>query len=389
MSAHPQPQSPTALPRKARIAISAIFLINGIMVANWLTRIPDVKNSLQLSDGTLAFALLAAALGALTGQPIMGIAISRYGSQITTTVAALVFSLTMFLSGFAPNLWMLSVALFIFGAWNGSLDVAMNAQATKVEGLYGKTIINSFHGLWSLGGLIGAFMGGYAAARFPLGPHLSFLGVFGLIAMFIASRSLLPDQGHKDGEGFKLSLPPPILIPLGIIAFCTLVAEGAVADWSAIYLREHLGSSPAMGAAAFGAFSLCMAAGRLTGDWITLYIGNFTLLAGGGVFTALGALLVVGTTEPLFVIIGFAIMGLAMACMFPLVLSTASRTPGIAPSIGIAAMASVGYSGFLAGPPIFGMISNFSSLRIALSLLVVFGLLMIVSAFIARKQGTI
>jgi MFS family permease len=389
MTAQPQPQSSVALPRKERIAISSIFLINGIMIANWLTRIPDVKNSLQLSDGTLAIALLASALGALIGQPIMGVAISRYGSQITTTIAALIFSLTMFLPGFASNLFFLSLALFIFGAWNGSLDVAMNAQATKVEGLYGKTIINSFHGLWSLGGLIGAFMGGYAAIYLSLGIHLSIMGVFGLIAMFIATRSLLPDKGHNDGEGFKLSLPPPILIPLGIIAFCNLVAEGAVADWSAIYLREHLGSSPAMGAAAFGAFSLCMAAGRLTGDWITQYIGSFTLMAGGGVFTTLGALLVIGTTEPILVIIGFAIMGLAMACIFPLVLSTASRTPGIAPSIGIAAMASVGYSGFLAGPPIFGLISNFSSLRTALSLLVLFGLLMIVSAFMARKQGTI
>lgn len=389
MTPLPHPEAAAVVPRKERIAISSIFLINGIMVANWLIRIPDVKQALQLSDGTLALALLASALGALIGQPIMGVAISRYGSQITTTVAALVFSLTMFLPGLAPNLLLISLALFIFGAWNGSLDVAMNAQATKVESLYGKTIINSFHGLWSLGGLIGAFIGGYAAQYLSLATHLSILGVFGLIAMGIATRFLLVDKGNNDGEGFKLSLPPPILIPLGIIAFCNLVAEGAVGDWSAIYLREHLGSSPAMGAAAFGAFSLCMAVGRLTGDWITQYVGTFKLMAGGGVLTTIGALMVVGTTVPLMVIIGFAIMGIALACIFPLVLSTASRTPGIAPSIGIAAMASVGYSGFLAGPPIFGMISNFSSLRTALTLLVAFGLLMIVCSFIARKQGTI
>lgn len=368
-----------ARPRLARVAVAAIFLANGALIANWFARIPDVKQRFGLSDGTLGLALLTTAVGALVAQPVTGWIVGRVGSRIVTIVMALLFCAVVALLGLASTLPMLVVVLCVLGACNGGLDVAMNAQAALVEKQYGRSIMNSFHALWSVGGLSGAVMGGVAAARgLAIGTHFVIAAVVGAIVMLLAARGLVPDTGTPASHEAAFALPPRALIPMGIVAFGALVCEGAIGDWSAIYLREGLSASAGRAATGYAVFALMMAGGRFTGDWLTMRVGSGRLVRGSGVLVVAGILLALVSTTPWIAIAGFALVGAGVSCIFPLIMSAAARTPGVAPGMGIAAMATSGYTGFLVGPPLIGSVAEVLTLRGALGMLALFGLLIVV-----------
>lgn len=366
-----------ARPLTARVAVAAIFCLNGLALANWIARIPDAKARLALSDGTLGLVLLFAAIGALIGQPATGWLIGRFGSRRVTTVLALVFALTIAPLGMATSAPQLMAALLVMGLFNGGLDVAMNAQAALVEQAYGRPIMASFHGLWSVGGLVGAILGGTVAGQgLALGPHLLAVTGLAFIGLALATRWLAPDSIGRTREGGpSFALPPRALLLLGAVAFGVLFCEGAIADWGAVYLREGLGSPPGLAATGYAVFALLMATGRLTGDWLTLRLGAGRIARSGGALVALGVTLTVLTGAPLVAIIGFGLIGAGVSCIFPLILSAAARTPGVAPGIAIAAMATAGYTGFLVGPPLIGSLAEAISLRGALGVLGLLGLL--------------
>lgn len=369
----------TTRPLAARIAVAAIFCLNGLALANWIARIPDAKAQLALSDGNLGFVLLFAAIGALIGQPTTGWLIGRFGSQRVTTALALVFALTIALLGMASSAPQLMAALLVMGLFNGGLDVAMNAQAAIVEKAYNRPIMASFHGLWSVGGLAGAMLGGALATQgVALGIHMLTVALLAFLGMALATRWLLPDAGSSAEEsGPSFALPPRALLLLGAIAFGVLFCEGAIADWGAVYLREGLGSTAGLAATGYAVFALLMAVGRLTGDWLTLKLGAGRIARGGGALVALGVVLAVATNAPLIAIVGFGLIGAGVSCIFPLILSAAARTPGIVPGTAIAAMATSGYTGFLVGPPLIGSLAEALSLRGALGVLGLLGLLIL------------
>jgi fucose permease len=194
----------------------------------------------------------------------------------------------------------------------------------------------------------------------------------------LATRWLVADTGDRGDAGPSFALPPPALLLLGFIAFGVLFCEGAVADWSGVYLRESLGSSPAIAATGFAVFSLLMAAGRLAGDGLALRLGSAWVVRAGGALVALGIALAVASDVPLVAIVGFGLVGAGLACSFPLLLSAAARTPGVAASTAIAAIATAGYTGFLVGPPLIGTVAEALTLRVALGLLGVVGVLVAV-----------
>lgn len=378
----------TSSVRHARVAVAAIFAINGMLLASWIARIPDVKSTLALSESRLGLALLFMSAGALVAQITAGWLIGRIGSRAVTTGAALLFCLATFLPGFAGTLPMLMGALFLFGAFNGGLDVAMNAQAALVEGAYRRPIMASFHGLWSVGGLVGAGLGGLAATwQLDLATHLSIAGGVGLILMALATRWLVTDQGSNAETGPALALPPRTLLPMGIVAFAVLFSEGAVADWSAVYLRDTLASTPGMAAAGYACFALFMAVGRLTGDWLTVKLGAIRLVRWGGLLVALGIGTTLLTTTPWVAVIGFSLIGAGVASIFPLILSAAAQTPGVRPGTAIAAMATAGYTGFLVAAPLIGFLAELVSLRAALGLIGVLGLLIAYFGKTVRHDG--
>ena len=368
-----------ARPLAARVAVAAIFCLNGLAIANWIARIPDAKARLAMSEGTLGFVLLFAAIGALIGQPTTGWLIGRFGSRRVTTALALVFALTLAPLGLAASVPQLMAALLLMGMFNGGLDVAMNAQAALVEKAYGRPIMASFHGLWSVGGLAGATLGGALATQgLGLGPHMLAAAALAFAGLALAARWLVPDAGGGAGEGGpSFALPPRALLLLGAVAFGVLFCEGAIADWGAVYLREGLSSPPGLAATGYAVFALLMAAGRLSGDWLTLRLGAGRIPRGGGVLVALGVALAMASGEPLVAIAGFGLIGAGGSCIFPLILSAAARTPGIAPGTAIAAMATSGYTGFLVGPPLIGSLAEALSLRGALGVLGVLGVLIL------------
>ena len=360
---------------RARAAVVAFFVLAGLSFSAWAVRIPDVKAELGLDDATLGLALLGTAAGSVVAMTASGWTIAHFGSRRVTTATALLVCVTLVLPALATSAPLLFAALFVFGAAYGALDVAMNAQAAAVEERWGLPIMSSFHGTFSTGTLIGSFVAGLIAGRgVPPVPHLLVTGLALAVVAVVAARSLLTIAAEGDEDGPMFALPIGPLAGVGALAFGVLLAEGAVADWGAVYLRDVLGAAAAVGGLGYTAFSLTMAAGRFAGDGLVQRLGPVSVIRGGGVLVALGmgVALLVGTVPA--ALIGFACVGAGLAAAFPVLLSAAGRTPGVPTGTAIAAVATAGYTGFLVGPPAIGFVSAaFGSLRAGLAVVALLG----------------
>ena len=353
----------------ARVAVGAIFFVNGLVLASWLPHIPAVKATHAISDGELGLVLFCMAVGAMLALPVAGFLIGRLGSRLMTSATAVALCVLLPLPLLAPRVEVLGLVLVVFGAANAMLDVSMNAQAVAVEGRWGRAIMSSFHGLFSLGGLVGAALAGCAmAAGMGDVPHVVVTAVACMAAVLACLPFLLPSLGSAGRAGPVFVRPRGALLVLGALAFCALVAEGAMGDWSAVYLHDTLGSSPALASAGFAACSLAMAAGRFTGDGLVRRYGPARILRVSSAVAAIGliaALLLGGVASG---IVGFGLVGLGIANVVPILFSAAGRVPGTAPGVGIAAVATTGYFGFLVGPPVIGMLADVTGLRAALGI---------------------
>ena len=377
----------TPTPRAARRAVLTLFFVNGTVLSSWFPHIPLVQERLGLSEGVLGLALLGTAVGAITAMPLAGIFIARLGSQQVMRVATVVFCLSLPLPVLAPSLPLLVLALAIFGAGNGAMDVAMNAQAVGVEKAHGGAIMSSFHALFSVGGLVGSSLGGLLIFMdVSSALHVLFVTfVFGLIGL-VALRWLWIDRAEDaEAGGPTFVRPTGPLLALGVLAFFVLVGEGSVADWSAVYLTNALGTGAGLGALGYAAFSLMMAVGRFTGDWLVARFGPVPLMRSSAILAAvgLGAGLLIG--RPVAAIIGFGCVGLGLSNLIPILFSAAGRTPGVNAGTAIAAVSSAGYFGFLAGPPLIGLLAEATSLPLALGLVVLFTALVAVFAHAAGR----
>ena len=368
----------------SRWAVSACFFINGVVFASWVPHIPAVKNRHAITDGQLGLVLLAMAVGSVFALSIAGWLINRFGSRRMTIVAALGFSVTLPLLILSPNLVSLVSTLWLFGACNGLLDVSMNAQAVEVECGYNRPIMSSFHGLFSLGGLVGAGGAGFAM-RAGLGEvvHVITVMMVAVLGVVGVLRWLAPSAAQPDDRQPTFGRPSRGFLGLGILAFCGLLTEGAMADWSAVYLHDVLGTGPALAATGFATCSSLMAIGRFGGDWMSKRVGPARLLQGSATLAAvgLGSGLLIAT--PTAAIVGFGLVGLGIANLIPVLFSATGRIPGILPGTALAAVASTGYFGFLTGPPLIGVVAEISSLSLAL------GLVSVCCAVIAARASAV
>ena len=361
----------------ARRAVSALFFLNGAIFATWASRIPAVQAARGLNHAELGLALLAMALGAILAMPIAGVLSARIGSDQVCRIAALVYGGSLPGLVLAPGLPLFALALFGFGAGHGALDVAMNAQAVVVEKRYQRPIMSSVHALWSTGGLTGAALGGLVAAH-GTGLLAHFLLAAGLIGAgaILTFPHLLearrPGPGARNGEPAAptFSWPSPSLLALGAVALCIMLGEGAMADWSAVYLRHNLGAREGLATAGYAAFSIAMAAGRYGGDYLSARFGPVNLVRTGGAVAAGGLLLALVFPQASLALVGFACVGLGFATIVPLVFSAAGRGRGVAPGIAVASVTTLGYLGFLLGPPLIGFGAELIGLRCALGLVV-------------------
>ena len=370
----------------ARLAVSILFFVNGAVFAAWAANIPAMQRALDLQPGPLGLVLLSVPVGAALGMALAGWLAPVLGSGRVAAASALLFCAALPPLGLAPDPGWLLLALAVFGAAGGAADVTMNAQASEVERRAGRPIMSSFHALFSLGGLAGS---GVVAAAMALGVpppvHFTAAALAAFLAVLVASRRLLPPVARQPRPGPAFVLPPVSLLGLGALAFAVSLCEGAAADWSAVYLRNDLRAGPELAAAAFGAFSLAMAVGRLCGDRLVHRVGPTAVVRASAALAAvgLGAGLLIG--QPWAAIAGFAALGLGCSNVVPVLFSAAGRTPGVEPAHALAGVTVMGYSAFLAGPPLIGLIAQATSLRPALSLLVVSGVL--IAAFGALVGG--
>lgn len=369
-------------PRAARRAVLAIFFVDGAAVATWAANVPLVKERFQLDTGVLGLTLFAIAVGSVIALVLVGGVIVRVGSRVVTSATALALCVTLSLLVLAPSFPALVAALFLFGVSQSALDVAMNSQAVAVEANYRRPIMSSFHALFSLGGLAGAGAASFFLTRgVPgeaevLGAALV-LGAVGAISL----GALLPAAKAAGSGGPSLALPTGFLLALGVIAFLSLLSEGAMADWSAVYLRTDFGSSAGFAATGYAAFSLAMAAGRFIGDPLRERLDAVPLLRLSGGVSALGLALGLIVGQPLAAVAGFACVGFGLANVVPVLFSAAGRARNVPTGTAIAGVATVGYLGFLAGPPIIGLLAQATTLAVGL------GLVVICTALIALLAG--
>lgn len=358
--------------RATRVAVAVFFFGDGLLLGSWASRIPAVQAQTHLTNAGLGLALFGSSLGALVAMPLAGRLCERIGSRRVTVAALVVASASLFGASSAGGLPALGAALFGFGAGFGSVNVAANVQGIALERLYGRSILSSIHAAFSVGGLVGAGLGALAA-RLSMTPraHLGALALLLTIVGLVLARRLLPPVAADTARTRTLVRPPRALLVLGAAAFCTLLAEGAAADWSAPYLSQAVHAPAAVAGLGYAAFSLAMATSRTLGDPLHSRFGPVMLARAGGVVAASGlsAALVVGS-EPV-ALVGFAAMGSGLGVVVPLLFRAAASAPGVSASVGVAAVSTIGWLGFLAGPPAIGFAAGAIGLRGALAIVVV------------------
>ncbi|MFL5333158.1 MAG: MFS transporter [Geminicoccaceae bacterium] len=357
--------------RRARLAIGLVFLVNGTIFGSWAPHIPLVQDRLALGPAVLGAALLAMAVGALCSMLMAGAAIGRFGSAPVTRVTGLLMCAALPLVALAPNLPALIAALACLGAANGMMDVAMNAHGVAVETRLQRPIMSSLHGMFSLGGLLGAGLGALALGWLSPTTHVLAAALGLALVAFLAMRWLLPGRIDVGDAGFHFVQPRGAALGFGALAFLVLMSEGAALDWSAAWLRGDLGASPSVAATAFAGFSAAMAAGRFGGDRLRRRWGAVPLFRASALLAAGGLAFAVLLATPAAAVLGFVGAGLGLSNAVPVLFGAAGRLPDTQPGAGIAATATIGYLGFLAGPPLIGLVAQVTSLSTALGLLVI------------------
>ncbi|GAA3865587.1 MFS transporter [Streptomyces sedi] len=361
---------------RARAALTAFFAVDGFVFAGWVVRIPDVKEQTGASPSALGLALLGVSVGAVVTMTLAGRLCQRFGNHRVTVVAGALLVGSVALPAHAGSAVGLGALLLVFGAGFGGVNVAANSAAVDLVAALRRPVMPSFHAAFSLGGMVGAGLGGLVADRLSAARHLALLAALGMVVVVWAGRTLLrgPAVGVgreadgasgaavSGGAGVRGSVGLLVAV-LGAIALCTTYGEGAMADWSALHLKDTLGASAGVAAAGYSLFALAMTVGRLTGSAVLARLGTTRALVAGGTLGAFGMLL--GALAPTLwlALVGFALTGLGLANVFPITIGTAGQLAG---PRGVATASTIGYGGMLAGPVAIGFLADWFSLATAL-----------------------
>ena len=376
--------------KQSRVAVSTIFAINGFLYANWVARLPRLQEGYGLDHGQLGLVLLASSVGALVAMPLTGKVIVQAGSHRITRIMLFAFCLLIPFIPITPNIYTLGTVLFLLGAASGSLDVAMNAQAVLVEQALRKPVMSSFHAIFSAGMMLGAGSGAlFNRLEIGLPYHLLIVTVVGLLAAFWAERQLIPDhrelEENEATSSTNILLRPELLI-LGLIAFCCMLGEGAMADWTTNYLEKISNGGRYWSPMGLVAFSTAMMIGRFLGDGARLKMGDARLLLLGSLIAVSGMLMALIWPVIWTGIAGFFLVGIGLATIVPIAYSTAGSLPDLSPGVGISMVTTIGYAGFLVGPPAIGFISDWLDLRWGMTVVLFLFILMLILNWVAIRQ---
>ena len=367
-SVHPVPHSLSDL-RRARWATRLLFMALGTLAGTWGAHIPSLKARYAINEATLSMVLLAAAIGAVLSLFVAGRVVGRFGARKVAVVSALVMSLMLGVVLEYPGVATLLPTMLLFGASMSLFDVAINTEGSELESLSGRAIMSNLHGMFSVGGMTGAAIAAYLLGA-GVAPRLQLFGVCAGVAVVavIASRGMLETHAAPADEGEKshFAWPRGLLLIIGLLIFAGMTAEGVMYDWCVLYLKQDVGMPQAQAALGYATFSAAMALARFGGDFLRSRYSERALLRFGATLAAVAMAVVLLSANPWVALVGFAVAGAGLAPVAPILFNAATRVPGVSRAAAIASVTSIGYSGFMIGPPVIGSIATAASLTWAL-----------------------
>jgi MFS family permease len=358
-----------------RTAISLYFFFAGLIFSSWASRIPDVKDMFALNEAELGAVLFMLPLGALLALPVAGWVVQRLGSKQASVGSIFLYIVLLFLISKAHSVLSISIILFLFGIIGNFANIAMNTQGLSVQHQLKKPILSGLHAMWSLGAFLAAAITGWTmSAGWSMEMHFGVISIAAAVVALFFSFSLIKDAAGEHPQKV-FALPNRGLLLMGFICFCVAMSEGAMADWSSLYYRQVVHELSKVSTVGYTAFALCMALGRFFGDRLLQALGYSTVLKLNGILVCIGMSLALAINSPGAVIIGFALVGLGVSSVIPIVYMLSAKSKSMAPSAAIAAVSSIGFMGFLFGPPIIGFIAQETGLRLALSIVAFLGMM--------------
>jgi len=371
---------------KRRTALGSMFFFMGLCFSTWAARIPDIQAKFQLSEGQLGTLLLFLPLGSMIGLPIAGWSVHQYGSRRVIMIGSFVYALTLPLIGLSPNTYLLVPVLILFGMLGNIMNISLNTQALDLEDQMGKSILASFHGLWSMAGFTGAGLGaGLIFFNFSPAGHFSVVTGISFLIVILAQGYLVKEKKSSEDGGLVLKKPDDLLLRIGLIAFLGMMCEGCMFDWSGVYFKKVIEAEPSLVALGYVAFMGAMASGRFITDKVVHRFGKVAVLQVSGFLIFLGLSLSVAFPTVYVATFGFLLVGLGVASIIPVSYSIAGRSKLYSPSVALALVSTISFFGFLIGPPLIGFVAELFSLPLSFAMIAINGLGIVLLATI-RKQ---
>jgi MFS family permease len=375
-------------PKQLRIANAIFFFLSGFGYASWASRIPTIQHQLHLNEAQLGGILFAMPVGLLLTLPVTGQLLSKHSSRRIMFFGSLFFSVVLAGIGFAGNVWQLVLALFCFGVSRNLFNISTNAQAVAVQGLYDKSIMANFHGIWSLAGFAGAAVG-YFMVYYNVGTNWHLLSVSLLLVVFTVwfikgtiYQAPIPQPKKK-----LFTLPDKTLLIFSLICFACMACENTMYDWSGIYFEKVVHVSKATATEGFVVYMIAMTLGRFIGDAGVNRFGIKNILRFSGIFIFFGLLLAVLLPYQITAIIGFILVGLGVSCIVPMVFQIAGKSTTMSSGTALASISSIGYLGFLIVPPFIGFIAQVAGLRLSFGLIALLGALVVVLVYNIKEDA--
>ena len=357
-----------------RISISLYFYFLGFIFSSCASHIPSIKDKFSLTEAELGAVLFMLPLGALAALPFSGWLVHKFGSKAMSIASALTYTMLLYAIAMADSILVLSIILFGFGLIGNFGNIAMNTQGISIQHKIHKPILSSLHAMWSIGAFSAAAITGWMMkAGYSMAQHYIMVSILTTLVVLIGAYFLIPDEVVDDVSAKVFVLPNKKLILLGMICFCVAMSEGAMTDWSSLYFRQIIHKLNTVSTTGYTAFAMCMALGRLMGDKLVQSFKHSTVLKTNGLLILVGMILSLSMTYPATVIIGFALVGFGASSVIPIVYMLAAKTKEMAPSAALSAVSSVGFTGFLVGPPSIGFIAHEVGLRSALIIVAFLG----------------
>jgi MFS family permease len=372
---------------KRRVALGAMFFFMGLCFASWAARIPDIQSKFQLSEGQLGTILLCLPIGSMLGLPLAGWSVHKYGSRIVVLLGSFTYAITLPLIGLATTTWMIVPILVVFGLLGNIMNISLNTQALGLEDQMGKSILASFHGLWSMAGFTGAGIGaGLIFLDFSPAAHYGVITGISFVIVVASQKFILNDKrDSSDGGGLVLRKPDDLLLRIGMIAFLGMMTEGCMFDWSGVYFKKIVLAEPGLVALGYVCFMGAMAFGRFITDKATHRFGRIPVLQASGIAIFSGLILSVLVPTVFTAAFGFLLVGLGVASIVPISYGIAGRSKMFAPSVALALVSTISFFGFLLGPPLIGFVADLFDLKVSFMLISINGLGILLLSSI-RKQ---